>query len=298
MVKKVLLSVVALVFICALAFFGASFSVKKGLSSTAESPKAEASEVFNSNERRLIIIMYHQILNSRKNSTYVVSAKDFENDLRELKKRGYETVLPHEVINFCENGGSLPKKPIMITFDDGHYNNIHYGVPILEKLGCKAVFNVIGAHCEFSTASGEHSKPQYSYMTWNQIKALSDSKNYEIGNHTYNMHKFAPRYGVGKKGGESECGYKEELQKDIKRLQDKIIKECDFTPVTFAYPFGKFEKTTRGYLKEMGFKMIFNCCERENIISRGNPETLLRLNRFNRDSAYSTAQFFGKFEEK
>ena len=84
------------------------------------------------------VIMYHTILNSR-DGVYIVSEAQLENDLKELIARGYEFVFPSEVAEFVSGEGSLPEKPVMLTFDDGHYNNLYYGLPILEKYGAKAI---------------------------------------------------------------------------------------------------------------------------------------------------------------
>lgn len=88
------------------------------------------------------VIMYHTILNSR-DGVYIVSEAQLENDLKELIARGYEFVFPSEVAEFVSGEGSLPEKPVMLTFDDGHYNNLYYGLPILEKYGAKANINII-----------------------------------------------------------------------------------------------------------------------------------------------------------
>jgi peptidoglycan/xylan/chitin deacetylase (PgdA/CDA1 family) len=248
------------------------------------------------NQRVLTVIMYHQILkNPKKPSEFVVTPAQFEQDLIELKKKGFVTVLPSEVIKFAEGKGDLPLKPILITFDDGNYNNIFYGEEILTKYNCKAVFNVIGAFSEYSTTSGDHSKPNYSHMTWEQVENLNKNELFEIGNHTYNLHKFKPRYGIKRKEGESDEVYKEQISADILRMQKKLA-DVGVKAECFAYPFGRFDKTSKDILAGMGFKMIFTCNQQQNVIQKGKPEILLSVNRYNRHSAISTRDFFEKID--
>ena len=86
----------------------------------------------------LPIIMYHSVLKSRSGD-YIVHPSELENDLKYIKENGYETVVMADLINFVYEGVELPEKPIMITFDDGYYNNLGYAVPLLQKYGMKAV---------------------------------------------------------------------------------------------------------------------------------------------------------------
>ena len=83
---------------------------------------------------KLPIIMYHSISNDTKQQgEYVIAPQKLEDDLNELKKRGYTTITIQELIDYTENNKELPKKPIMLTFDDGYYNNYLYAYPLLKE---------------------------------------------------------------------------------------------------------------------------------------------------------------------
>lgn len=251
-------------------------------------PESSGAFAVNEDERALPVLMYHSILNS-KHGTYIVSAAQFESDIKALEEAGYTTVFPSEIIAFCEGKGELPEKPVLITFDDGHYNNMYYGLPILQKYNAKAVLNVIGAFSEFSTTSGDDSNPNYSHVTWEQVGILAESGCFEIGNHTYNMHKYKPRFGIMPKDGESEEEYAENLRADIMRLQIKIEESAGYRPQVFAYPFGQYDKEIKARLIDMGFKMLLTCNEGVNVIKKGDSENILRLKRINRKGSYSTS---------
>ena len=78
-------------------------------------------------------------------------------------------------INKVQAKWGAPKKPVVLTFDDGHYNNYFYAYPIIEKYNFKANLNVIGCFSEYSTSSGDIDNHNYSYLTWSEIKTLHDS---------------------------------------------------------------------------------------------------------------------------
>ena len=106
----------------------------------------------------LPILMYHSMLPaSVLRGTYIVSPALFEQDLQYLKKEGYTTVVMQDLINYVNGRGSLPTKPIMLTFDDGYYNNYQYAFPLLKKYNMKMVFSPIGSCTEaYSQTDSDH----------------------------------------------------------------------------------------------------------------------------------------------
>lgn len=244
----------------------------------------------------LTVVMYHSILNS-KTGDYVVSEKILENDLVAYKKEGYIFVFPSEVIAFAEGKGLLPEKPMMITFDDGHYNNLIYALPLLIKHQAKACLSPIGKFCQHSSVSGDDSNLNYSYLTWSQIGVLQKSGLFEIGNHTYNMHNYSPRFGISQKNGESIDEYKINLAKDVTLLNEKIYQTTKKTPVVFAYPFGKYNTTAKEVLLSLGFKLMMTCNEGLTTVTKGKPESIHYVRRYNRSGKLSTDEFINKIKK-
>ena len=256
---------------------------------------SETEETSNES-RNLPVLMYHSLLKSRT-STYIIHPDVLEKDLIALKDAGYESVSLKQLIKFSEGKDTLPEKPILITFDDGHYNNFYYALPLFRKHGFKGVINIIGAFSEFSSTNGDASNPNYSHLTWEEIKTLNKSGIFEIGNHTYNMHKYTPRFGIMPKNGEDKELYAENLKADIGRCQEYLELKSGVNCVCFAYPFGRYNQTAEKTLKDMGFKVILTCSEKNNVIHKGDKDCLLRLNRYNRDSHYSTSELISKISK-
>ena len=72
----------------------------------------------------LPVLMYHGV-NSRENRAgdYVITPEALRQDLVWLKKNGYHTVVIQDLLDYVDHGTPLPEKPVMLTFDDGYYNN-------------------------------------------------------------------------------------------------------------------------------------------------------------------------------
>ncbi|NLZ25793.1 MAG: polysaccharide deacetylase family protein, partial [Clostridiales bacterium] len=244
---------------------------------------------------RVPVIMYHQVLKS-KLGQYIVTDKQLEEDLIAFKNAGYEPVFSDDVANFVKRGGTLPKKPIILTFDDGHYNFLSYAFPLLEKYGMKAEVNVIGCFTEFSTSSGDHSNPAYSYLTWEQIKLIADSGIIKVGTHTYAMHSYKPRFGISRKYGESDEQYFKALKDDIEKLNGILLDRCGVKVTSFAFPFGKYNDEATDILKQYGIEVMYTCNEGISIVKRGEEKTLSRLRRINRDGRISTKELLDRIE--
>lgn len=243
----------------------------------------------------LPIVMYHSVLKSRQ-SKYVIHPDELEHDIIKFKELGYTPVTLREVADWVNHRGNLPTKPMVITFDDGHYNNLHYALPILKKHDCKAVINIVTSFSRFSSETpGEANNPTYSYLTWDNICELNASGIIEIGNHTHAMHKFKPRYGIAQVGGENVDEYKKAIREDMEKANDYLTQKCGIPrPITFAYPFGKYTKEGREVLQELGFEAILTCNEGITQIRRGDPQSLFTLKRYNRSGNVSHEKFIKK----
>lgn len=245
---------------------------------------------------RLPVLMYHSVLkNPSAAGRYVISPETFESDLKYLRENGYTAVVGSEVIDYVKNGGALPEKPVMLTFDDGYLNNLTYVVPLLEKYNMKAVISVVGSYAE--KFSADHN-PNYSHLSWDDISACIKSGRVEIGNHTYNMHSQSSRRGAMKKRGESDKEYEAALGADLKKNQELLLKHCQTEPRIFAYPFGAVSNTSYAIIQKLGFEMSLGCSEKVHYITCGDEKTLYLVSRFNRPSGISTEKFMQNIEKQ
>jgi len=226
------------------------------------------------------IIMYHNIRKEGDaEGKYVVSEADFEDDLEYLKKEGYETVVMQDLIDYTQGKGDLPQKPVVLTFDDGYFNNFAYAFPLLQKYDAKAVVSVIGYYTDMFTENPDEN-PAYSHITWGDINFMMNSGNVEFQNHSYDLHSTDKgRNGAKKKRDESSEEYEFQLTSDLQKLQDAFKVNTGYVPTTFTYPFGSVSEASFDIIKKMGFKASLSCENKTNYISR-NPEDLFMLNRF------------------
>lgn len=235
------------------------------------------------------IIMYHSILKSQSGD-YIVHPDVLEKDLAYIQSKNYTTITMTDLINYVYEGVPLPEKPIIITFDDGHYNNLGYAVPLLKKYQMKGVISIVGKYTDDFSRTDE-ANLNYGHLRWKDINELINDGIIEFQNHTYNLHTIGTRKGAMKKYGESIEDYTNILSTDILKLQEEFKTNTNYTPNTFTYPYGAISKDSLNVIKNLGFKASLSCAKGVNHITK-DTECLYQLKRNNRPSNISTEQFF------
>jgi len=228
----------------------------------------------------LPIVMYHQISQKpSKLSTYVISAEEFEQDLKLFKDQGFTTITVNDLIKFCTKKGRLPEKPIMLTFDDGYESDYVYALPLLEKYQMKAIFSIVG---EFTD---EFSKPDviknidYASLSWDEIREMHESGYADFQNHSYSLHNNSKRKGALPHRHESDSEYQKMINDNLGRLNAEFKDHIGIMPEAFTCPFGSYNDRLKEAVRKAGFSVVFTSYQKMNVLT-GDPEELFYLKRF------------------
>ena len=251
----------------------------------------QSSPVFGEESVRLPVLMYHSILkDGARQGKYVLHPEVLAADLEYLQKAGYQTVTVSDLLAFVQDGTSLPAKPVMITFDDGYFNNYVYAYPLLQQRGMRAVVSVIGSQTELFSQNGQENA-YWSHLKLENLAAMQDV--FEVQNHSWNLHEYGERRGCLRRRGEDETADESLLREDTEQTQ-RLLNEAGLpTPVCYTYPFGACSEESERVLKEMGFLCTLGCEERINEVTR-DPDCLFEMGRFNRAAGVSTAAYMKK----
>ena len=282
-INKLFLSVAIVALTVIMCMFAVSGKVIE--SEEADSQETETKTI------SLAVIMYHGLIRDESlQNTYMISPDLFENDLKYLKDNGYNTIVIQDLLDYFEKGTPLPDNPVMLTFDDGYYNNYYYAYPLLQKYNSKAIISPIGYTADAEQGTGDKN-PAYSQCDWNEYKEMVESGLVEIQNHTFNLHKnINGRKGASIKSGENYEEYHSILVEDLEKFNQRMYEELGIKPTAFTYPFGAKSEETLKIIKEMGFKAALDCEEKLNEIS--TEEDLYEIHRFLRPNNMSTSDFF------
>lgn len=243
----------------------------------------------------LPVVMYHSMLPQKdRQGTYVISPTLFERDLQTIRQAGYTTVLAGDLIAYVERGSPLPEKPILLTFDDGYYNNYRYAFPLLQKYGMKAVISpVVGWSEYYSNHPEESDREIYSHLTFAQMREMTTSGLVEIQNHSYDLHynKTGQRKGAQKVSTETETVYQAMLRQDLTTAQKTLAEQVGVPPTLFVYPYGAMSREALPVLRDLGLRGTLTCESRMNVLTR-DPDCLWGLGRYLRPAGESSESYF------
>lgn len=181
------------------------------------------------NNEGIPVIMYHSI-KYEKNNCVRLPKENFEKQMKYLKDNNYTTLTLDELYAFFQKNIPIPKKSVVLTFDDGYKDNYENAYPILKKYGFKATLFVI-TNC---LNTGE-------YLTTDQIKEL-DKNGFNIESHTAN-HETLTKLSYDKQY--------DTISKSKEKLEKLLNKQIKY----IAYPCGKYNNDTIKAVKNAGYSM-------------------------------------------
>jgi peptidoglycan/xylan/chitin deacetylase (PgdA/CDA1 family) len=95
----------------------------------------------NDADRTLRVLTYHKV-NDLQPNPITVPIATFARQMALLGELGYQPVPLEAVLDHYVNGAPLPRKAVLITFDDGYRDNLENATPILLHHGYPAVIFV------------------------------------------------------------------------------------------------------------------------------------------------------------
>ena len=215
---------------------------KADSSGVQNEPAADAATILAKKE--VPILCYHHIKDLKPGDgpmtkTYSVSPAHFAEQMKALKDEGYQTILPNQLYNYLLYGGSLPTKPVILSFDDTDEEQFSVAYPEMKKFGFKGIFFIMTVSIN---------RPHY--MTKEQLKTLSDDGN-AVEAHTWDHHM------VTKYQGED---WEKQLVQPKKKVEAITGRSADY----FAYPFGLWNRAAFPELKKDGYKMAFSLASKRD----------------------------------
>jgi len=230
----------------------------------------------------LAVLCYHRVLDAgdpiraRAHPALFTSTHIFERQM-ELLADQFHPVMLSEAICWIEGYGDIPRRAVLVTFDDGWSDTYANAFPVMNRLGVPgAVFLATGfigtperqwadiAYESIVARGDAHAASSTSVngtpnLTWPQIDEMA-RHGFEFGSHT-RTHLILPH----------------EPTQDI--LRELLLSAGDMKvrlgsrPSAFVYPDGQFDERTMRLVRDAGYQYAFTC--NEGLATRRSPRLAL-----------------------
>ena len=178
---------------------------------------------------RIPILMYHSISDDDPDNSLLVPIAMFNEQMLWLKENGFTAMSMDEALEAMTTG-TVPKKPVVISFDDGYADNYYNAFPILKEHGMKGTFFIIT----------DRTDTDGWYMSSAMLREMNEA-GMEIENHTSNHL-------------ELNSLSREEQIASIKNGQDTLRQLVGVESEYLCYPVGRYDDITIDVSKELGIK--------------------------------------------
>lgn len=229
-------------------------------------------------ETGIPVLMYHDLVHIKTDQNVSkLELSKFQEQMDYLKRNQWTTITPADLELWVQKKKVLPKKSVLITFDDGYESTVTLAYPILKKHSFKATSFLITSRINRPGMVAEedliHTQDVYSYQ-----------------NHTHAFHLFNSKSNLSYLQSESQ----EAIYWDILQANQTIEAIAGTKVTTHAYPYGKRGPQAVRALKEAGITSAYTI--EEGNVFQG--DSLYSLNRQRVHSGMTLKDFASKLEGK
>jgi peptidoglycan/xylan/chitin deacetylase (PgdA/CDA1 family) len=186
--------------------------------------------------------MYHQVGDFRRPASHKACFCDtgrFRSQMRFLARTGFRVIGLDQALAGLFYGAPLPRRPVVLTFDDGTQDFHDHALPILRALGYPAtvfpVTGLLGRQADFVTY-----RPVPRLMSAATLRAVHDA-GVRVGSHTVSH----PR--LTQLGPDAVT---RELADSKAVLEDLLGAPVDH----FCYPKGDYDERVRDQVRDAGYR--------------------------------------------
>lgn len=206
---------------------------------------ARRSDISDRRSTKLPVLCYHRVADDgpKALADYRVTPKEFEAQMRLLRRHGYHALSSHELADHIAAGRPFRGRPVLITFDDGYQDFADNAWPILQRNDFTAevfiVTDKVGGVSDWDAEYG----PTAPLMDWPTIQALH-AQGCRFGSHLA-THRSA------------DLLRPDELLREAARSKATLEARLGQPIDTLAAPFGVYDDRLNYVLDLCGYKIAY-----------------------------------------
>jgi peptidoglycan/xylan/chitin deacetylase (PgdA/CDA1 family) len=191
-------------------------------------------------ETAVTVLIYHRI-GEDKYPTTNIAVERFREQLEYLKNNDYTVISLQQLLQFLQNGISLPERSVVITFDDGYRSVYENGWPVLREYGFPfTVFLYVSA------TDNKH----WNYMTWDQVMEM------KAAGVDFQNHGFAHDHMAFRPSGMDMDEYRAWIRTDLEVSTRMLSEKLKERPRFFAVPYGEYNMDLLEEIRSFGYEAI------------------------------------------
>jgi peptidoglycan/xylan/chitin deacetylase (PgdA/CDA1 family) len=175
-----------------------------------------------------------------------VSAAAFEEQMRDLKAGGYHVLALDEFFAYLRQERQVPRKSVLLTFDDAQRGFLQHARPVLQDLGFPAVL--------FVATGAVAARPGAGPLSWPELTELSKS-----GVDVQSASRSARD--LRRAGSEADAAYSRRMQQELEtplELLKRHVSRLGSGLETLAYPVGRWDDDLIRYARQYGYSAAFS----------------------------------------
>ena len=245
-----------------------------GLGVTCPAAAQEAAE-----NQPLLVLSYHDIRDEvlpGDGDAYATSTQNFAAHLDWLAGHGYTAVSLSQVVAHARDGAPLPRKPVLITFDDGLRSLYTHAWPLLQAYDVPVVAAVVTSWIDMPAERkvdyGTRPFGKEDFVTWAQLREMKSSGLLEVASHTHDLHHgilanpqgnqtpaaITRRYDAATGRYETETEFRARLLDDLSTSARRIREETGTAPRALVWPYAAYNRIGNVVAEQAGMDITFD----------------------------------------
>lgn len=192
-----------------------------------------------------------------------------------LRSNDYTPVSLEDIVQSRMGNQRLPRRAVLLTFDDGLASAYTHVFPLLKQFDYPAVFALVTSWVD--TPAGQPIRlspklevPRETFLNWDQVREMAASPLVEFISHSHDLHRgvltnpqgnerpaastriYDPATGTY----ESDEAHRARIHADLERSSELIARHTGKPPRAIAWPYGAQNRDTDAVADALGMRVM------------------------------------------
>ena len=190
------------------------------------------------------VLVYHN-MSPEDRGRLSIGVRKFEAQMRALQAEGFQAVSLSDFLEFTAGRRQLPRKSVLLAFDDGYRSFTQYARPILKDFGFTATLFV---YSDFVGGGG---------LSWTELRALI-TQGFDVQAHS------KTHGNLRRTDAESQEAYAKRMEAELGQPVELFRKQLGRATDVVAFPYGDADEEVLQHVVKYGYVAAFTVRRQSN----------------------------------